>query len=93
MNLLCIVTYVPVFGDISCMGGGMTLLGDLLLSFGVEMGLVISGISNVGVLLGSVGILAEYDRVKLLGSPKVSICVSSVSFWWGWRPPTPPKRN
>ena len=80
MNLLCIVTYVLVLGDISCMEGGMTLLGDLLASFGVEMGVVNSGISNMGVLLGRLGILAEYDRVKLLVSAEVSMCCCSVSF-------------
>ena len=46
------------------MGGGMVLVEDLLLSFGVEMGFANSGKSNVGCLVGRVGILAEYDRVK-----------------------------
>ena len=66
MNLLCIVTYVLVFGDISFMGGGMAL--------GVAVR------SNLGVLVGMLGTLAEYDRVKLLGSSKGSMCKRSVSF-------------
>ena len=66
MNLLCIVTYVLVFGDISFMGGGMAL--------GVSVS------SKLGVLVGMLGSLAEYDLVKLLGSAKESMCESSVSF-------------
>ena len=42
----------------------MVLVEDLLLSFGVEMDVVNSAKSNLWCVVGRVGILAEYDRVK-----------------------------
>ena len=47
------------------------------------MALGVSVSPKLAVLVGMLGSLAEYDRVKLLGSAKGSMCESSVSFWWG----------
>ena len=71
-------------GDISCIGGAIARNGKVLRELSVGRGLDVSVSSGFEAPVCTFGSLAEYDRVKWLGSPNESMCRSSVSFCWGW---------